>query len=84
MIISEEIRRLEQAVTACIPAIAQKVMLAAENLGISEEMSADYPYMKYECSSCFGQNEDILTLKKECHDQDDTSGQEGRHLLLES
>jgi predicted metal-dependent hydrolase len=47
LVISEEIRRLEQAVTACIPAIAQKVMLAAENLGISEEMSADYPYMKF-------------------------------------
>ena len=47
LVIFEELQRLEREVAACLPEIGQKVMQAAENLGISPEISGKYPYMKF-------------------------------------
>ena len=47
LVISEEIRRLEQAVKEILPWIGEKIMRAAADLGISREMPGEFPYMRY-------------------------------------
>ena len=47
LVISEEIRRLEQAVKENLPQISEKIVRAASELDISREMTSNNPYMRY-------------------------------------
>jgi hypothetical protein len=47
LVISEEKRRLEQAVKENLPRIGENILRAAVELGISREMPPNFPYIRY-------------------------------------
>lgn len=47
LVISEEMCRLKQAVDACLPELAGKILCAAADLGISGEIMKCYPHMRF-------------------------------------